>query len=69
MLLTALAVLILCVRLIDLFWLIMPAFYPEGLHVDWLDLVAVIAIGGGWIAVFIWQWTGKSPLPQHDARL
>jgi hypothetical protein len=68
-LLTALAVLILCARLVDLFWLIMPAFYPDGLHFHWLDLVILITMGGGWTAVFIWQWTGKSPLPQHDPRL
>lgn len=67
--LTALAVLILCVRLVDLFWLIMPAFYPDGLHVHWLDPVLVIAMGGGWIAVFIWQWMGKPSLPLHDPHL
>lgn len=68
-LLMALAVLILCVRLVDLFWLIVPAFYPEGLHVHWLDLVIVLALGGLWFAFFLWQWTGKTAVPQHDPHL
>jgi hypothetical protein len=67
--LTALAVLILVARLVDLFWLIMPAFYPDGLHLHWLDPVVLIAMGGGWIAFFIQQWTGKAPLPRHDPYL
>ena len=67
-LLTSLALLILCMRLVDLFWLIMPAFYPNGLHFHWLDLVAPIAMGGGWIAVFAWQLARKPLLPQQDPR-
>ena len=67
--LTVLAVLILCARLVDLFWLIMPAFYPAGFHLHWLDLVLWIGMGGGWSAFFLWQWAGKTPLPQHDPHL
>lgn len=67
--LTALAVLIFASRLVDLFWLIMPAFYPDELHVHWLDLVILIAMGGGWTALFIRQWRGKSPWPRHDPLL
>lgn len=68
-LLMALAVLILCVRFVDLFWLIVPAFYPEGLHMHWLDFVIVLALGGLWFAFFLWQWTGKTAVPQHDPHL
>ncbi len=67
--LTRLAVLILMMRLVDLDWLIMPAFYPDGLHVHWLDIVIVVAMGGAWLALFSWQWTGKPALPQHDPHL
>ncbi len=68
-LLATLAVLILLVRFADLFWLIMPAFYPEGLHWHWLNLTLFSGIGGGWLFVFIRLWMRKSPLPLHDARL
>lgn len=60
--LTILAVLILAARLIDLYWLIMPAFYPARLAIHWLDPVITIAMGGGWIALFIRQWQSRPAL-------
>jgi hypothetical protein len=68
-LVTVLAVLILVARAVDLVWLIMPAFYPDAVHVHWLDLVLLIALGAGWVVVFLRQWAGKSPLPLHDPHL
>ena len=67
--LTLLAVFIFAARWVDLFWLIMPAFFPDELHVHWLDLVILIAIGGGWLAFFIGQWSGKPSLPRLDPHL
>jgi hypothetical protein len=68
-LLTVLAILILCGRWVELYWLIMPAFWPEGLHFHWLDIALLAGLGGIWLAVFIRLWLGKAPLPQHDPRL
>jgi hypothetical protein len=68
-LLSALAVLIFFTRLVDLYWLIAPAFFPQGVHIHWLDLVLLITAGGGWTAVFIRQWANRSPLPRHDPLL
>jgi hypothetical protein len=65
-LLTILAVLILAMRLVDLFWLMMPAFYPTGVHVHWLGLALLVAFGGGWIAILARQLAGKSLLPRYD---
>lgn len=67
--LAVLAVLLLAARLVDLVWLIVPAFYPDELHVHWLDPVLVIAMGGGWLALFLRQWVSKAPLPRHDPHL
>jgi hypothetical protein len=67
--LTILALVILGARVFDLFWLIMPAFYPAGGALHWLDPVLLLAMGGGWFAVFSWLWTGRAPLPQHDPHL
>jgi hypothetical protein len=58
--LTALAALIFLARLVDLVWLIVPAFYPDGLHLHWLDLVIVLTMGMGWIVVFLRLWAGKA---------
>lgn len=58
--------LVLLMRLVDLYWLIIPAFH-EGFYLDWLIVVAPIAIGGLWVAVFVWQLKKKSLLPLYDA--
>lgn len=64
-----LAGLILVMRIIDLFWMVAPEFY-EHFHVSWIDVVAPAAIGGIWLAMFLWQ-LGRRPLipindPQYD---
>lgn len=64
--LSAVAGLIFVGRLVDLYWLIVPAFYPEGVHVHWLDLALWVAIGGAWFTLFHWLWTGKAPVALHD---
>jgi hypothetical protein len=67
--LATLAGVIIFVRLLDLFWLVMPAFHPKDLHIHWMDLAAPIGIGGLWIAAFVWQLKGHPLLPVHDPRL
>jgi hypothetical protein len=62
-LLAALAAGLLFVHMVELFWLVMPAFYPAGLHVHWMDIVAPIGIGGLWLALFLWQLKKRSVLP------
>jgi hypothetical protein len=65
-LLAIVASLVIGARLADLYWLIMPAFYPNQLHIHWLDLTLIIAIGGGWLALFFRQVAGKPLLPLVD---
>jgi hypothetical protein len=60
---------IFCMHLVDVFWIIMPAFYREGPYLHWLDVAALIGIGGVWIAVFAWQLKGRALLPMHDLAL
>ena len=67
--LTALAVLVFVVRWLDLYWLVMPAFYPQGVHFHWLDLALLLALGGIWLAVLIQQWHGKADFPLYDPHL
>jgi hypothetical protein len=64
--LAGLAMAILLMRLVDLFWLIVPAFYPDGLHVHWLDVTLLIAMGGGWITIFVRQLAVKPILPLYN---
>jgi len=57
------------IRLLDNFWIVEPAFRQRGLEVYWSDIVAPIAIGGIWIALFIWNLKSRPLLPLHDPRL
>lgn len=53
---------------IDLYWFIVPAFYPLGPRLHWMDIVAPLGIGGVWLAFFIHQLKAKPILPEHDPR-
>ena len=65
-LLAKVAVGLLVVRAVDLFWLIAPELHHDGLSVSWLDLVLPLALGSAWIACFIYQLRGRAILPLHD---
>jgi hypothetical protein len=65
-LLLKVAVGVLVVRLIDLFWLIAPEFHQHGVSVSWLDIVLPLTLGSIWLACFIWQLRGRAILPVHD---
>jgi hypothetical protein len=56
-------------HLLELFWLVLPAFYPSTLAIHWLDVGLPIGMGGLWMAVFVWQLQRRSLLPLHDPRL
>jgi hypothetical protein len=62
------AVGVLVMRLVDLFWLVMPAFNEHRFQVHWLTIVAPIGIGGIWLAIFISQLKSQPLLPLHDPR-
>jgi len=60
------AIAVLIVRLLDLFWLIAPEFHPAGVAVSWLDVVLPMTLGAIWLGCFIRQLRGRAILPVHD---
>jgi hypothetical protein len=66
--LARLAIFVLVMRLLDIYWIVMPEVRHDGLSVSWLDIVAPIGIGGIWIAVFLWRLQHLPLLPLHDHR-
>jgi hypothetical protein len=64
--LVLIAVLILVMRLVDLFWTITPSFTHEHFHVSWMDLVAPIGIGGIWLSAFSWALSKRPMIPIND---
>lgn len=61
-----LAGLILLMRILDLFWMIAPEFSPALFYVSWMDVVAPIAMGGLWFAMFAWQLRKRPLIPIND---
>src|SRR5437667_9304512 len=51
---------ILVVRLVDLFWLIAPEFHTQGIAVSWLDIVLPLTLGALWLGCFIRQLRGRA---------
>jgi hypothetical protein len=60
------AVLILVMRLIDLLWMLQPAFSRERFQVNWMDVAAPIAFGGLWLAMFATQLSKRALIPIND---
>lgn len=60
---------LLMMHLLELFWLVLPAFSPSSLVIHWLDVGLPIGMGGLWMAVFVWQLQRRALLPLHDPRL
>jgi hypothetical protein len=78
------AIAILVMRVVDLFFLVSPEFDPSGvnrhllageeghashLFVHWLDLAAPIGIGGVWLWLFLTQLAQRPLLPIRDPQL
>jgi hypothetical protein len=68
-LLYSVAVWMVIVRIVDVFWVIEPAFRQRGLSLSWMDFAAPIGIGGIWLAFFLWHLKARPLLPLHDPRL
>lgn len=58
------ALLILVMRMIDLLWMISPAW--EGHNWVWLDVIALLGFGGIWLGIFSWQLGKRSLIPIND---
>lgn len=61
--LALLAVAVIVIRLLDLYWIVIPAFHPKEFSIHWMDLAAPIGIGGIWLSVFVSQLRKRDLLP------
>jgi len=71
--LAAVAIFILFMRLVDIFFYIGPSpridahgMAPEAFIISWMDIVAPIGMGGFWVAYFINQLTKRPLVPVMD---
>jgi hypothetical protein len=60
------ALVVLAMRVVDTYWMITPAFYPAGFTIHWLDPVALVGIGGIWLAIYVRQLSAMPLLALND---
>ena len=66
--LSLIAAYMLVLTYVDVYWLVVPSFQKMGPHLHWLDIFAVVGIGGVWLATFLSQLKKWPLLPLHDPR-
>lgn len=64
----AVALLVIIMRAVDLFWIVVPSFHAGGFHLNWLDIAMPVGIGALWLSFFVRELKGVPPLPLRDAR-
>lgn len=50
-------------RFVDLFWIVMPQVYTTGFRINWMNFTVPLALGGLWMAAFLWQLKRRPLLP------
>jgi hypothetical protein len=63
---SAVALVVMLANLAHLFWLVNPTLHPARFTIHWLDIVTPIAIGGIWIALFVWVLFLRPLVPPLD---
>jgi hypothetical protein len=66
--LVAIAAVIFATHIIDVWWLVAPSIYQRAFHFSWLALLALVAIGGVWFAIFLRKIESQPLLPLNDPR-
>jgi hypothetical protein len=67
--LAVVAIWILLVHYIDIFWLAMPALHPDGFSLHWTDITAFVGIGLLAVAFAVSRLRGRLPIPVKDPYL
>jgi len=67
--LAGMALWMIAVRVLDLFYILGPEAYPGGLRIHWLDVSTVMGLGGVWVALFVGHLKGRPLLPLKDPEL
>lgn len=63
------AVLLVVMHFVDMFWLVMPTFSDGGVHFSWMHLTSVIGIGGLVLWLFWTRYTAHRAIPVYDPKL
>lgn len=66
--LAAIALLLLVMRFVDVFWTIAPAYRYASFHISWVDAAAAVGLTGLWLAAFFGALAKPPLLPLNDPR-
>lgn len=64
--LAAIGWLLVAMHILDCYWLVLPAMHPLGIAPSWLDLGALLMVGGLVTATAAWRARGQPLLPLGD---
>lgn len=64
-----LALWLLAMHYVDVYWLVLPSLMPRVLRPDWLDLAALLFVGGGALGFGLWRAQGEAAYPVRDPAL
>ena len=67
--LSAGALWLLVMHLMDIYWCVMPVHLHEGAHFGAVDAMVVLAVGGFFLAAFGWVSGRRALVPLRDPRL
>ena len=60
---------LLAMHFVDLYWQVMPTLHPEGFRPSLLDVAALLAVGGCFVAAASWLMRRQALVPLRDPRL
>lgn len=63
------AVWLLVMHYVDLYWQVMPTLHPEGFSPSLLDVAALLAVGGSFVAAVTWLLRRQALVPLRDPRI
>ena len=63
------ALLVLLMRLVDMYWMVLPAFGGGNVRLTWMDVALPFGMGCIWFAYFLRQLQRMPILPVHDPRM
>ena len=59
---------LLVAQMLNVFYTIVPTFHPEQFSVSWIDIVALIGIGGLWGGTFLYFLASRPLVAENDPR-
>ena len=54
---------LLVMRLIDLYWIVLPALDRQGMHLNWMQFTVPLGLGCIWAAAYLWELRRRPLLP------